>query len=215
MEVNFQKLHSWINSLCLVALTVIVVMAGFQLKSQFSTGTCTDDYRQELELDYWHTKSEIIDEVDNYIRANAPGSDLSAITLVNACEEYDVDIKFVLVQGLMESHFGTKGLAARTNCVWNVGACDGLTAEQINGKWKFDHPDHSVRPYLEYLNRRYLSNGRTEMDLLESFTDIDGNRYATYTKYEQELTIKYKQLQGSKLDSLLIVRHKQKLRLNR
>lgn len=215
MKVNFQKLHSWLNSLCLVALTAIVVTISIFVYDQFSTGDCSDDYRQELELDYWHTKSEIVDEVDGYIKSHAPGSDLSAITLVNACEEAKIDIKFVLVQGLMESHFGTKGLAAKTNCVWNIGAYDGYTADQISSKWKFDHPDHSVRPYLDHLNRRYLSNGRTEIDLLESFTDIDGNRYASYTKYEQELTIKYNELQGSRLDSLLTVRHKQKLRLNR
>lgn len=215
MKINFQKLHSWINSLCLVALTAIVVVACIALKPLFSSGTCSDDYRQDLELDYWHTKSEIVDEVGSYIQSHAPGSDLSAITLVNACEEFNVDIKFVLVQGLMESHFGTKGLAAKTNCVWNIGAYDGLSADQINSKWKFDHPDHSVRPYLDCLSRRYLSNGRTEMDLLESFTDTDGNRYASYTKYEQELTIKYNELQGSRLDSLLTIQHKQKLRLNR
>lgn len=177
---------------------------------------CTDDYRQELELDYWHTKSELVDEVQEYINEIAPSSDLSAIVVVNACEEYNIDIAFVLAQGHNESHFGTRGLAFKTNSVWNQGAYDGLPYDKIKKKYKYEHPDQSMRPYLSLLNRRYLVDGKTEYDMFDNFVDVNGSRYASYTKYEQELKMRYDEIKkNTKLDSLILMMRKQQLRLNR
>ena len=46
---------------------------------------------------------------------------------VEECERYNIDIIFTLVQGEIESHFGTKGLGAKINNVFNVGVFDNKT----------------------------------------------------------------------------------------
>ena len=187
-------------------ITIIVITFfsyPYDRSKEVKENQCVTDYYNELELKYWHSKSELIDEVQKYIDTNSKESDLSAIVLVNACEEYKVDIRFVLAQGLLESHFGTKGLATKTNSVWNV----------FDSK-VYKHPDQSVRPYLKLLTERYLVN-KIEVDLLENFVDVNEKRYAEYPKYEQELKIKLKEMKNTKIDSLLNVMTKQKLRLNR
>lgn len=219
MNIKFNLLNTVIkwNAIISSLALIIALIAGIIKAVEYLSEDEFDisDYRNELELRYWHTKSEIVDEVQNYIDRNAPGSDLSAIVVVNACDEYNVDLKFVLVQGLVESHFGTKGLAVKTNSVWNAWAYDGLSYNEIDSKGIYKHPDHSVRPYLKLLTTRYLVGGKTETDLLDNFVDVDGNRYASYPKYESELKLRLDEFNNSRLDSLLIVIHKQKLRLNR
>ncbi|MGL4373516.1 MAG: hypothetical protein ACRCS6_07015 [Turicibacter sp.] len=144
----------------------------------------------QLELKYWSVKSELIDSVQSYIDKIAPSSNLSAIVLVNECSEANVSIPFALAQGQKESHYGTRGLGAKTNSVFNVYAYDGLTFEEINELGVFKHPNLSVKPYLEQLNRTYLVN-KTEEDLMKLFVDINKKRYASYDKYEVELRMIY------------------------
>ena len=107
--------------------------------------------RQEAELSYNENKSKLVHIVDDYIKTNAPNSSLSGYCIVTNCEKYDLDIKFVLAQGQVESCFGTKGLATKTNSVFNVGAYDNKTYEEINGNFKYKHPDFSVEPYMQLL----------------------------------------------------------------
>lgn len=142
----------------------------------------------QLELKYWSVKSELIDSVQSYIDKIAPSSNLSAIVLVNECSDANVSIPFALAQGQKESHFGTRGLGAKTNSVFNVGAYDNHSLEEINNNFKYKHPNMSIKPYLKLLNSRYLVN-KTESDLLKSFVDVNKKRYASYDKYEIELTM--------------------------
>ena len=51
------------------------------------------------------------DEIYNYNGAKI---------LIDVCQKYGLSIKFVLAQGQLESHFGTKGLARKTNSIFNV-----------------------------------------------------------------------------------------------
>ena len=51
---------------------------------------------KEYELKYWNTKSQLVDEVQNYINTIAPTSDLRACVLIDACEKYNIEVKFVL-----------------------------------------------------------------------------------------------------------------------
>lgn len=158
----------------------------------------THVHHTRVELAYQGAKDALVNEVDKYIQTVAPGSCLNGMVLVDQCLKYEVDIKLALVQGHCESHFGTKGIAAKTNSVFNVCAFDGLSAKQIlkNGHG-YTHPDHSVEPYLKLLTTKYLVDGKTEMDLLDKFVDAGGHRYASNKNYEAQLLDAY-----SKIDSI-------------
>ena len=157
---------------------------------------------REYELKYYETKSQLVDEVQNYINTVAPTSDLRACVLIDACEKYNIEVKFVLAQGEIESHFGTKGLASKTNSVWNVGAYDGYYYSNIMTIHKYPHPNMSIEPYLKLLYNKYLTY-ETEEGLLRNFVDHDGNRFASDKNYEERLSYKYKYIgNNTRIDSL-------------
>ena len=169
------------------------------------------EYLRELYVSYQGTLSDLVDKTQNYIDSVAPYSGLRALILVEACQEFNVPIVFVLAQGEIESHFGTKGLAIRTNSVWNVGAFDSLSYAGI--KCKYQNPNDSVKPYLRLLTTNYLQNKTTE-DLLESFVDLNGNRYASDKYYETRLKSKIQTItENSSIDDLQMKLNWYKLRL--
>ena len=148
-------------------------------------------YINRLESKFDVAREDLAVEVDKYIITVAPNSDIDALNLIDLCSKYNVDIRLVLAQGHLESHFGTLGTAARTNSVFNVGAFDGHSAsKQIKNGYGYAHPDFSVEPYLILLTTRYLVDGRVEEDLLDNFVDKNGNRYASSTTYEAALKAK-------------------------
>ena len=153
--------------------------------------------RQEAELSYNENKSRLVHIVDDYIKTIAPNSSLTGYCIVTNCEKYDLDIKFVLAQGQVESQFGTKGLATKTNSVFNVGAYDGKTYEEINGKYKYKHPDFSVEPYMQLLYKDYITGTTTELDLMRKYINKSGKRYASNTNYENDLLNIYKQIEDN------------------
>ena len=160
------------------------------------------DQLKEYELKYWETKIQLVDEVQNYINTVAPTSNLRACILVDACEKYNIEVKFALAQGELESHFGTKGLASKTNSVWNVGAYDGHFYSKIMGTYKYSHPNESIEPYLKLLYEKYLTN-EVEEGLLRNFVDHNGNRFASDKNYEDRLKYKYKYIgNNTQIDSL-------------
>ena len=169
----------------------------------------------EAELKYWENKSKLVDEVQTYIESVAPFSDLRAVSLVDECENYSVDLKFVLAQGFIESHFGTAGLASKTNSVWNVGAYTNKSFKDITRKYKYMHPNESIVPYLELLTSKYLTVG-CEEELLKKFVDHNGKRFATDTKYEERLSSAYRTIANTtQIDSLQAQVRYWKLRANR
>lgn len=183
----------------IIAINIIIyILAELVItgeKYDFAT-----EYYKELELKFSGTKSDLVDEVQNYIDSIAPYSNLRAFELVENCEKYNVDIKFALAQGEIESHFGTKGMASKTNSVWNVGAFDGYDLMHI--KTKYNNPNLSIEPYLILLNKKYLIN-KIELDLLDKYESVDGYRYATDKFYEEKLKNKYNYiLNKTKIDSL-------------
>jgi flagellum-specific peptidoglycan hydrolase FlgJ len=158
---------------------------------------------KQAELKYWESKSHLVDEVSNYIQKVAPTSNLSAVILVDECEKFGVDIKFALAQGKLESHFGTQGLGAKTNSVWNVGAFDSLSYLEIHEKHIFSNPNASIEKYLELLTTNYLYGNKTELDLLNNFVDKNGKRYASSPSYETSLSHIYGVIQTTTvIDSL-------------
>ena len=150
--------------------------------------------RQEAELSYSECKSRLVREVKHYIDSVAPASSLTAYAVVDCCERYDLDVAFVLAQGQVESRFGTVGMAAKTNSVFNVGAYDGLSVEEVAGRYRYRHPDHSIEPYMKLLYSRYISGTRTEHDLMARYVDVKGRRYASDPQYEQKLLDAYSRI---------------------
>lgn len=149
------------------------------------------DCLKEAEITYWDYKCALVNEVQNYINSVAPSSNLRGYAIVEECEKYGIDVCFVLAQGEIESHFGTKGIASKLNSVFNVGIYDGKTIEEINNKYKFDYPNESIEPYLKLLIDRYLVN-KTEDDLMRKFVDINNKRYASNPNYEIMISERYK-----------------------
>lgn len=148
---------------------------------------------RDLQLKTDSAKAMLANEISKYINKVAPKSKLNSRNIIDLCDKYDVDIRLVLAQGHIESHFGTKGTAKRTNSVFNVGAYDGHSAnKQIKNGYGFAHPDYSVEPYLKLLKERYLVNNKTEQDLLKRFVDKNGNRYASAPQYESFLRAKWR-----------------------
>jgi len=134
---------------------------------------------------------KLIKEVESYINKMAPDSRLSAELIVKVCDDYDLDIIFVLAQGLLESHFGTRGKAVETNSVWNVGTYD-------NGhiKYWYNDPNESVEPYAKLVHEKYLMladsidvNDKGILELVQDrgYTNYNGRRFASAKKYESSL----------------------------
>lgn len=151
-------------------------------------------YRARTELHYEGLKDSLVTQVDRYIQITAPGSSVDGLVLVEMCDKYNINLKFALAQGHLESHFGTKGIASKTNSVFNVFSFDGLSADQIIKKGRgYKHPNFSIEPYCRLLTERYLVD-KTEEDLFIKFEDINGNRYASDKKYEERLLNIYKSI---------------------
>lgn len=196
---------------CVAVLTACIIYILGEFSSFSSDPHHT--YQKQKELNYWEAKAQLVRSVQDYINNNSSYSALSPLVLIDKCEKYDVDVRFVLAQAHVESHFGTKGIAARTNSVWNVGAYDGLEESQISKKFKYNHPDDSIEPYLKLLKDKYLVGGRTEMDLVKNYVSSEGKRYATYQDYEQEIQNKLQNM--TQIDSCLAEYRYMKLKLNR
>ena len=195
-------------SLLIISLTALIINWVFPREEKYDTA---NEYMKELHVKYQGVKSDLVDATQNYIDSIAPNSNLRALILVEKCEEYKIPITFVLAQGELESKFGTTGLAYRTNSIWNVGAYDNYDIKDI--KIKYKNPNDSVEPYLNLLNSNYL-NGKTIEDLFDSFTDINGNRYATDKYYESKLkTIHNYILTNHSIDSLQARLNYYKIRL--
>lgn len=193
MNIEHQvTLNSIINSICLVIVAIFAILAFTwsvpKQEEQIGYDTATE-YIRELQTSYQGVKSDLVDLTQHYIDSVAPNSGLRALILVENCEKYGIPISFTLAQGEIESHFGTTGLAFRTNSVWNVGAFDSYSYSEI--QHKFNNPNDSVIPYLDLLVNNYLPS-KTVEDLLENFVDINGNRYASDPHYETKLSTKIK-----------------------
>ena len=210
MKINGEKIASAI----LISIVVI-----FCIEMSFRTKIVhydpEIDQLKECELKYWETKSKLVDEVQTYINTVAPTSDLRAYALIDACEKYNIEVKFALAQGEIESHFGTKGLASKTNSVWNVGAYDGRFYSKIMGIYKYSHPNESIEPYLKLLYEKYLTH-EVEEGLMRNFVDHNGNRFASDKNYEERLRYKYKYISNNtQIDSLTTQLSYWKVKCNR
>ncbi len=123
---------------------------------------------------------ELVSEVKKYITGMSPKSKVSAEILVDLCLKYEMDIPFVLSQGLIESNFGTEGTAAKSHSVFNVGTWD---SKHVLKRYKT--PNESIEPFLILLKTDYLSKRSMKQLLYDGgYKNKDGNRYAKNTSYE-------------------------------
>lgn len=150
--------------------------------------------KHEAVLSYNEYKSRLVKEVNHYIDSVAPTSTLTGYAIVDLTEKYDLDIKFVLAQGQLESYFGTTGMAIKTNSVFNVGAYDGMKYDLINEKFKYKHPDFSIEPYMQLLYKNYITGSKTELDLMAKYVTKGGRRYSSNSNYEREMLALYKKI---------------------
>ena len=176
--------------LTVITITFLTFPAHTHNTEQTSSITVTQDssaisYKDSI-------RTELIHEVDNYISKRFPDSRLSATSVVLACEKHDFDLVFALAQAQIESSFGTKGKAARTNSVWNVGQFDGRSTETMNKLGlTYTHPEQSIEPYITLVKTNYLGDQRTYDDLMKRYVSLSGKRYASSTTYETHLKSVY------------------------
>lgn len=202
-----------IGAVVLVALTLGITIQ-LASKKYYHKYTSFEIYTETNKLVYDSIKLALMHEVDNYITKVAPTSSLDGIVIIDNCIIYDIDICFVLSQAEQESHFGTQGLARKTNSVFNVFAFDGHNYSQINMNGKYSHPNDCVQPYLALLKRDYLVNGKTEYDMLTNYVNKGGKRYASSETYEQALQKNFSRIKSTtKIDSLSRELHKYRLLL--
>lgn len=196
-------------SIVLIVVTTISIMNCFSINKlnkhheiKYPEYSYAYDCVKEAQLKYYETKSLLCDAVQKYITEIAPSSNLRGYAIVEECERYNIDIKFVLAQGEIESHFATKGIGGKLNNVFNIGVFDGYTSNDIKSNYKYDYPNQSIKPYLELITTRYLVN-KLEEDLMNNYVDVDGNRYASDTNYERKLRERHTYIKmHTKIDSL-------------
>lgn len=190
--------------ICLFVCIIVFIGGSFIFRAAIDRAIVEDKYhsytRYEIytemnQLTYDSLKAVLVEQVNSYIQQSAPTSALDGLVVVNKCIDYDIDICFVLAQGEIESHFGTKGLARKTNSVFNVYAYDDKKLHEINKNGKYKHPDDSVEPYIKLLKREYLVENKTEYDMLKKYVNYRGNRYASALDYEQKLSSKIEKIQ--------------------
>ena len=145
-----------------------------------------DLYIQKMSLSYYSSKERLVNALDNYINEVAPHSAMNSLTFVNYCEEYDIDVFFVISQCQVESKFATVGLGGKTYSAFNIKAYDGKGDKYMD---KYKHPDLSIEPYMRVLRETYLVNDVTEFNLMEkeNYVNVNGKRYATDEQYENKL----------------------------
>jgi len=128
-------------------------------------------------------QEKLVTEVGVYIETMAPTSKVSPETLVEMCQKYNLNIIFVLAQGLLESHFGTRGKSVTTKSVFNVGTYD-------DGKvaYRYKNVNESIEPYMKLLREEYLVNKEISQLIKDrGYKDVNGYRFATSVNYEQQL----------------------------
>ena len=179
------------KSFLIIAMLLLFTLAGTSPSADTVTNQITSEeltLNLSDSLQYVHdvrkkAHDALIKEVENYISKITPDTKIKPEYLVSKCLEYDIDVVFVLAQGILESHLGTKGKAYETNSVWNVGTYD-------NGRilYRYADPNESIEPYLSLLKERYLVD-KDLHSLVEDrgYINDEGKRFATARGYEDAM----------------------------
>lgn len=149
----------------------------------------------EAIIQYNNDRNTLAIEVSNYIKSVAPTAEIDPFMFIDLCSEYEIDLIFAMAQGQLESHFATRGTAARTKSIFNVGAYDGHSANrQCRNGFGYDNPNDSIEPYLQLIKNDYLVNNKTVQDLMNNYVNYLGMRYASNKKYESFMRSIYRRI---------------------
>lgn len=130
-------------------------------------------------------ESKLIDEVNDYIRSQAPKShQFIPKYLVQAGLEHNIDICFMMAQTQIETNFGTTGAGRESS------------RRSMFGVIKCHYPNYesAINHYCEVLKTYYLVKGRTEQNLMVNYVTASGGRYAGNPRYEVELRTAYNRI---------------------
>jgi hypothetical protein len=175
----------------IIGATMFAVYFGFDAKSANNNNGHTIENAMIVAA----LKNEIILEIDKYIYDIAPSSGVRGEVLFTLCDKYGVDVRFAMAQAQVESHYATKGTSKRTKSIFNVGAYDGHSAKrQIRNGFGFKDPNDSIEPYLRLITTEYLIGDKTIHDLMNTYTNHLGMRYATNPRYEKMLRCVYNRI---------------------
>ena len=193
MKENFKNTLKYASLAFLFGMIIFAVPTSIILidKHHFEKNYVFEVYRENLELDYYRSKDALVDVVDDYIKEVAPSSIMNGIAFVNKCDEYNMNLFFVIAQAQVESAFATKGLGQKMNSAFNVKAYDGKGSKYMD---KYHHPDESIEPYIVLIKNDYMGDSKTEMDLMNNYVNFEGKRYATNPDYEAMMLSTYKKL---------------------
>ena len=193
MKENFRNTLKYASLAFLFGMIIFAIPTAIILtdKHHFEKNYVFEVYRENLELDYYRSKDALVDVVDSYIKEVAPSSIMNGITFVNKCDEYNMNLFFVIAQAQVESAFATKGLGQKMNSAFNVKAYDGKGSKYMD---KYHHPDESIEPYIVLIKNDYMGDSKTEMDLMDNYVNFEGKRYATNPDYEAMMLSTYKKL---------------------
>ncbi len=176
-----------INTLILLTLTIwFITFQNFFPKSDKKTFGAAYYYNIRLN-DSIRAKNNYMElhynKVDSIIKSYQ--SDINTEHLLQLSYEYNMDVYFILAQGIVESHLGTVGRARRTKSVFGVGMYDnGISCR----KYCYSHVDDSIEPYINLLINRYLKDKNPRNTHLLLQPNGFKNRYASAENYE--VTIK-------------------------
>ena len=193
MKENFRNTLKYASLAFLFGMIIFAVPTAIILidKHHSEKNYVFEVYRENLELDYYRSKDVLVDVVDSYIKEVAPSSIMNGIAFVNKCDEYNMNLFFVIAQAQVESAFATKGLGQKMNSAFNVKAYDGKGSKYMD---KYHHPDESIEPYIVLIKNDYMGDSKTEMDLMDNYVNFEGKRYATNPDYEAMMLSTYKKL---------------------
>ena len=193
MKENFRNTLKYASIAFLFGMIIFAVPTTIILidKHHSEKNYVFEVYRENLELDYYRSKDVLVDVVDSYIKEVAPSSIMNGIAFVNKCDEYNMNLFFVIAQAQVESAFATKGLGQKMNSAFNVKAYDGKGSKYMD---KYHHPDESIEPYIVLIKNDYMGDSKTEMDLMDNYVNFEGKRYATNPDYEAMMLSTYKKL---------------------
>lgn len=115
---------------------------------------------------------------------NLKSTKLKPESIVKAAEENNFDLPFLMAVLHQESCFGATPRAQRTNSPFSVGSYD-----DGRNVVTYSDPNESIGDYIKLINRDYLINGKSLMDLLKpnSFINKNGDRYAQDKNYEGKI----------------------------
>ena len=192
---NLENLKGIIRKLLAtgVALTTIIAALNKQNMSQtdremlINAVTSENKYEEQVDTAF-QEKVEACKKYMEYALKNQnytlESTDLEPETLVRASIEKNFDLPFLMAVAHQESCFGATPRAQRTNSVFSEGCWDNGTNKTI-----YSDPNESVYGYIGLMNRSYIVNGKSLLDLLVpgKFVNRIGKRYASDVNYERKI----------------------------